>query len=141
MLNRLLFTALSILLGAAVTLSAHADEVVVIVNKDNPNVVDLAYVARIYTGAATRWPDGSPVFALDQPEDSATRASFTAAVIGRSVATVRALWSQNIFAGKGLPPKVVSPDVEMKRIVAANRHAIGYMLASQLDGSVKVVGP
>lgn len=117
-----------------------AEGVVLIVNKDNPNVVDAAYVARIYTGVLKGWPDGTPVFALDQAEDSEARASFYATVIGKSAATMRALWSQNIFAGKGLPPKVVSPDLEMKRLVAANRNAVGYVLASQIDGSVKVIG-
>lgn len=117
-----------------------ADDIVVIVNKDNPNAIDLAYVARIYTGAAMRWPDGSPVFALDQAEESAARAQFAAAVVGRSVPALRGIWSQNIFAGKGLPPKVASPDSAMKRLVAQNRHAIGYVLASQVDDTVKVIG-
>ncbi len=130
------FTVLALLFSAA----ARADDIVVIVNKDNPNAVDLAYVARIYTGAAMRWPDGSPVFALDQAEDSVARAQFASAVVGRSVPALRGIWSQNIFAGKGLPPKVASPDSEMKRLVAQNRHAVGYVLSSQVDDSVRVVG-
>jgi ABC-type phosphate transport system substrate-binding protein len=132
-----IFTVLALLFSAS---ARAADEIVVIVNKDNPNAVDLAYVARIYTGAAMRWPDGSPVFALDQAEDSAARAQFAAAVVGRSVPALRGIWSQNIFAGKGLPPKVATPDTEMKRLVAQNRHAIGYVLSSQVDDSVKVIG-
>jgi ABC-type phosphate transport system substrate-binding protein len=130
------FTVLALLFSA----SARADDIVVIVNKDNPNAVDLAYVARIYTGAAMRWPDGSPVFPLDQAEDSVARAQFASAVVGRSVPALRGIWSQNIFAGKGLPPKVASPDSEMKRLVAQNRHAVGYVLSSQVDDSVRVVG-
>jgi ABC-type phosphate transport system substrate-binding protein len=137
MLNRLILLAALALL---VSLPVRADGIVVIVNKDNPSAVDLAYVARIYTGATMRWPDGSPVFALDQAEDSAARAQFASAVVGRSVPALRGIWSQNIFAGKGLPPRVATPDSEMKRLVAQNRHAIGYVLSSQVDDTVKVIG-
>lgn len=139
MISRLTLTILAVL-ALLLSASARADGIVVIINKDNPSAVDLAYVARIYTGATMRWPDGSPVFALDQAEDSAARAQFAAAVVGRSVPALRGIWSQNIFAGKGLPPKVASPDSEMKRMVAQNRHAIGYVLSSQVDDTVKVVG-
>ncbi len=140
MFSRFAFTLLAALALLFSASARAADEIVVIVNKDNPSAVDLAYVARIYTGATMRWPDGSPVFALDQAEDSAARALFSSAVVGRSVSALRGIWSQNIFAGKGLPPKVASPDSEMKRLVAQNRHAIGYVLSSQVDDTVKVVG-
>ena len=129
------------ILAAAVvcTLAAPAfgEGVVVIVHKDNPHAVDKQYIISLYTGVAKGWPDGSPAFLLDQPEDSEPRALFYSSVLGRSVATMRAIWSQNIFSGKGLPPKVASPDTEMKRIVAANRNAIGYVRASEVDGSVR----
>ena len=58
--------AIIMLLSTIALNAASADQVVVIVNKDNPNHVDRAFVLRIYTGAVKGWPDGSPVFALDQ---------------------------------------------------------------------------
>jgi ABC-type phosphate transport system substrate-binding protein len=123
-------------LGAA----AHADDVVVIVHKDNTSQIDAAYVAQIYTGTLKGWPDGTPVFALDQMEDTPARRQFYTQIVGKSAAAMKAIWSQNIFAGKGLPPKVASPDAEMKRLVATNRNAIGYVLATQADASVRVIG-
>ena len=118
---------------------AQADEVVVIVNKDNVNVVDRAFVQRVYTGAIRGWPDGAPTVPLAQPDDSDANELFCTAVLGKSPATVRAIWSQNIFTGKGLPPKVAATDADMKRVVAGNKNALGYIHASQLDVSVKVV--
>jgi ABC-type phosphate transport system substrate-binding protein len=115
------------------------DEVVVIVNKANSNAVDIDFVRRVYTGSLKGWPDGSPVLAFDQAEDSETRDHFSAAVLRKSSANLKAIWSQNIFTGKALPPRVASPDVEMKRAVAADRHAIGYVRRSQLDDSVKAL--
>ena len=125
--------------GALLLTSAYADDIVVIVNKDNPNQIDRDFVVRVYTGAMKGWPDGSPVFALDLPEDTPERQLFCATVLGKSVANVRAIWSQNIFTGRGLPPKVTTLDAEMKSIVANNRHAIGYIRASQADASVRII--
>jgi ABC-type phosphate transport system substrate-binding protein len=115
------------------------DSIVVIMNRDNSNTVDLAYISKIYSGALKAWPDGSPVFALDLSEENELRGQFSTQVLNRSVANMRAIWSQNIFTGKGFPPKVVSLDTEMKRLVATNRNAVGYIRTSQLDASVKVI--
>lgn len=127
-------------LGLVVGAVAQADEVVVIVHKDNPSQIDAAYVAQIYTGVLKGWPDGTPVFTLDQMEDTPARKLFYIQIVGKSAAAMKAIWSQNIFAGKGLPPKIASPDAEMKRLVASNRNAIGYVLATQVDASVRVIG-
>lgn len=135
--KRLTPTAL-ILAIACTASSAWADEIVVIVHKDNTNVIDRALVQQLYTGAVRGWPDGSPAFVLDQPDGSAGREQFSANVLKRSPANVRAVWAQNIFTGRGLPPKVAADD-EMKRLVASNRSGIGYIRASQVDASVRVV--
>jgi ABC-type phosphate transport system substrate-binding protein len=119
--------------------TSYSDSIVVIMNRDNQNAVDLSYINKIYSGTLKAWPDGSPVFALDHAEDSEMRAIFSQQVLRRSVANMRAIWSQNIFTGKGMPPKVVSVDTEMKRLVATNRNAIGYIRTSQLDPTVKVI--
>ncbi len=83
------------------TSPARADEVVVIVNKDNPHIVDNQYVARLYTGAIKGWPDGSPAFPVDQMEGSDARAVFYATVVGKSQATMRAIWQQTSSAAMG----------------------------------------
>jgi len=130
----------TLLVATILSASASAEEVAVIVNKSNANPVDRALVVKLYTGAARSWPDGSPVFVLDQAEDSLARAEFYAQVIGKSAATMKAIWAQNIFSGRGLPPKLANPDVEMKKLVSANKNAIGYISASAVDDSVKVIG-
>jgi ABC-type phosphate transport system substrate-binding protein len=129
----------ALLLHATCALAAPGEEVVVIAHRDNPNTVSAEFVVRIYTGAIKGWPDGSPVMAFDQPEDAEAREAFCTAVLRKSPANLKAIWSQNIFTGKGLPPKVAGTDEAMKRMVAANPNAIGYIHASQVDGSVKVL--
>ena len=118
---------------------AWAADVVVIVNKANVNAVDKALVVKIYTGQTKNWPDGGPVFPIDQGEDNPIRADFNQSILGKSNGNMKALWAQNIFAGKGLPPKIVDPDAEVKKIVNTNKNAIGYIRSSSVDDSIKVV--
>jgi ABC-type phosphate transport system substrate-binding protein len=129
--------------GAWAALAQHAraapEDFAVIMNKDNPNTVDLAFVQRVYLGAVRNWPDGSPVLPFDQPEPSEVREAFSQGLLQRGVSTVKALWAQNIFTGRGYPPKVLPNDAEVRRIVAANRHALGYIRRNQLDDTVKAV--
>ena len=134
-----LVLAALVLSCSCVCAQPEGDAVVVIINRDNPNVTDRAWLVAIYTGRIKGWPDGTPVFPLEQNLASKSREAFYARFIGRSVANMEAIWAQNIFSGKGLPPKIASADSEMKRIVSTNRNAIGYVRASELDDSVRVL--
>ncbi len=115
-----------------------ADDIVVIVHKDNVQAINLNYVQQLYVGAVRGWPDGTQAFVLDQPDGSPGRELFSFSVLQRSPANVRAIWAQNIFTGRGFPPKVAA-DEQMRRIVAGNRNAIGYIRASEVDASVRVI--
>jgi ABC-type phosphate transport system substrate-binding protein len=44
-----------------------------------------------------------------------------------------------VFTGKGQPPKEMGSTADMKKFVAANPDAIGYIETAAVDGSVKVV--
>ena len=130
-----------LLMTAFTTTLAASEKVVVIVHIDNTNVVNKQMIVKIYTGAVKSWPDGTPVFALDQANNSSARSGFYASVVGKSKVTMRAIWAQNIFSGRGLPPKLAEPDEEMKKLVSSNKNAVGYILSSSVDDSIKVVNP
>lgn len=119
--------------------SVCADGVTIIVNKNNPHPIDRAFLVKIYTGAAKYWPDGSPIFALDQEENGEARNTFYTEKIGKSPATIRTIWAQLIFSGRGLPPKVAKVDEKMKQIVAGNKDAVGYIRSSSVDNTVRVL--
>lgn len=130
------------LAAAALSLSALtvcASELVVIGHKDNANTVDKATIAKLYTGDTRSWPDGGSAVLFDQPEDSTLRGVFYTTVVGRSPAQAKAAWAQLTFSGRATPPKVLDGDAEVKRAVAANRNAIGYIKPSSVDDSVKVL--
>jgi ABC-type phosphate transport system substrate-binding protein len=129
-----LFLTAAVFLGGA----SQAGDFVVIVNKANSVAVDKATVAKIYTGELKSWGDGTPVIAYDLPEDNPARASFSTEVVGKPIPSLKALWAQMIFSGKALPPKAAPSDEEMKKLVAANKGAVGYIKPGSVDDSVKV---
>lgn len=119
--------------------TVYAADIAVIVNKVNTNDVNRAMVQRIYSGDMPAWPGGGSVAAFDLPEDSSVRAAFSSALLGRSVSSLRAQWAAKLFSGRATPPKVAGSDDDVKRAVAGNKNAIGYIKASNADDSVKTV--
>lgn len=89
-------------------------------------------VANIYLGRANE------LKALDLPE-SPTREAFYRKATDRDAAQIKAVWSRVIFTGKGQPPKELPDAAAVKKAVAADPKAIGYIDKSAVDGSVKVV--
>jgi ABC-type phosphate transport system substrate-binding protein len=132
-------SSLAVIALALLATAARAGDFAVIVNKDNSSPVDKEMVAKIYSGDLKSWKDGAPVLAIDLPESNPARASFSTELLGKTVANVKALWAQMIFSGKALPPKQVATDDDVKRLVAANKGAIGYIKAASVDDSVKAV--
>ncbi len=118
---------------------AFAGDVVAIVNKANDNAIDKTLVARIYQGESRTWPNGGSIAAYDLPEDNPERGAFDGEVVGKSQGALKSLWAQNVFTGKALPPKSAQSDDDVKKAVAANKNAIGYVKASSLDDTVKAV--
>ena len=127
------------LLACVASSLAFADGIVVIANKANANPIDKALVAKIYMGESRTWAAGGSIVAYDLPEDNLLREDFDGAIVGKSETSLKALWSQNVFSGKALPPKTAASDDEVKKAVAANKNAIGYIQSRNVDDSVKVV--
>ena len=129
------FLTVSALLACMVP--AYAGDVVAIVNKANDNAIDKTLVSKIYRGESRSWPNGGGIAAYDLPEDNLLREDFDGTFVGKSEKALLALWSQNALTGKALPPKVAASDEEVKKAVAANKNAIGYIQLHSLDDSVK----
>ena len=131
-------------LPAAIALLAlsgalHA-EVVVIVHRSNAVAAMTAdQVAQIYMGASTTFPGGGAAAPIDQPEGSAVRDEFLAKVLEKNSAQFKAVWSRLIFSGKGTRPKTLGSSAEVKKAVAADPAAIGFIEKSAVDDSVRTV--
>jgi len=118
---------------------AHA-EVAVIVHP-SATFADMSEdeISRLFLGKAKNFPNGEPAIPINQDEGSATRDKFNDGVVKKNAAQLKAYWSQLVFTGKGTPPKDVGKDTDVKKLVSSNPNMVGYVDASLVDGSVKVV--
>lgn len=132
--------ALLLLAGVASANDIESSEVVVVVTARSPlESLSQAALSDIFLGRTSRFPDGRPAVPLDLREGSAARAEFYEAYLGRSAAQMKAHWSKIIFTGRGSPPREVADGLEMRRLVAQDPRAIGYLHLSLIDDSVKKV--
>ena len=123
---------------AAVTMASFARsasaETVVIVSQKNP-------ATRMFSEQASQFFLGkSALFTpVDQAEGSPIRADFYRKVADKDAGQVKALWSKLVFTGKATPPKEYASNAEVKKAVAADPKAIGYIDKSAVDDTVKVI--
>jgi len=120
-------------------LSAQA-EFVVIVNPKNPAAsMSADQVSQLFLGRSTSFPGGGTAAPVDQKEGSALRDEFYTKVADKNPGQVKAFWAKQMFSGKGQPPKELASSADVKKAVAADPNAIGYIEKSALDGTVKSV--
>ena len=131
-------------LAAAAALCAGAvgafAQVAVVGNPKSPLATMTAdQVSGIFLGKSNTLPSGGTALPTDLPDSSATRELFYTKVTGKSTAQVKAAWSRLVFSGKATPPKELGSSADVKKFVASNPDAIGYIEKSAVDSSVKVV--
>lgn len=124
-----------LLLGGAIAAAMPASaETVVIVSAKNP-------ATRMFSEQASQFFLGkSTMFTpIDQAEGSTIRNEFYQKVADKDAAQVKALWSKLVFTGKATMPKEYKTSAEVKKAVADDPKAIGYIDKSAVDDSVKVI--
>lgn len=122
-----------------VTASVYA-EVVVIVSAQNPvTSLTAAQTTRIFLGKVNTFPDDSAAVPIDQAEGRAIRDEFYSKVVHKSSSQLTAYWAKVIFTGNGRPPEMLEGDVAVRKAVAKNPNAIGYIDKSTVDRSVRVI--
>ncbi|MDI4634326.1 hypothetical protein J7U46_14810 [Pelomonas sp. V22] len=115
-------------------------QVAVIVSPKSPMTALTAdQAAAIFMGRSTTLPSGATAAPADLPDSSGVREQFYSKAAGKSAAQVKAAWSRLTFSGKATPPKEIPSAAEVKKFVAANPDAIGYIEKSAVDATVKVV--
>jgi ABC-type phosphate transport system substrate-binding protein len=124
---------------AAVPALSHA-EFVVVVNAKNP-VASLTteQAAQIFLGKVGTFPNGEHALPLDQSEGTAIRNEFYDKVANKNPKQLLAFRANMVFSGKGQPPKELASSKDVKKLVADNPNAVGYIEKSAADDSVRIV--
>ncbi|WP_332851854.1 hypothetical protein [Duganella sp. S19_KUP01_CR8] len=112
---------------------AFAAEIVVIVSPKNP-------ATRMFSEQAAQFFLGkSTLFTPIEHTDGPLRNEFYKKVLDKDATQVKAIWSKLVFTGKASAPKELGSSAEVKKAVAADPQAIGYIEKSQVDDTVKVI--
>jgi ABC-type phosphate transport system substrate-binding protein len=135
--NCSLFALLLAMSAAAANARA---EVVVIVSAKSP-VASLTteQTARIFLGKTGSFPDDGEAVPIDQPVGSDIRNEFYARVVHKNSSQLAAYWAKLIFTGDGRPPEILDSDAAVRRAVAKNPNAIGYIDKKAVNKSVRVI--
>jgi subtilisin family serine protease len=120
--------------AAAVTLAtvANAGDVVVVMAA-GANAPSKDVIANVYLGRSTELKP------MDLPESNPARQYFYKKATDRDAAQVKAVWSRITFTGQGKPPKELADAAAVKKAVAADPKAVGYILKADVDTTVKVI--
>jgi len=110
--------------------AANASEIVVIVHPTAASPTR-EQVADAFLGKSLAYTP------IDQAEEAPIRAEFYLKATGRDLAQVKSAWSRIVFTGRGQPPREAIDAAAVKRAVANDPKAIGYIDKSALDASVK----
>ena len=134
-----------LLLGAsAVCISgsseAGAEPIAVIVNKANPSsALGASELRPIFQTSKTSWGGGEDALPLNLPEDNALRHEFDRTVLGLEPERVARYWKDRKIRGGTRAPTQLSNTGAVLKAVAAKAGAVGYVKASEVNATVKVV--
>jgi hypothetical protein len=138
MVVRFLAIAFALTVFAAASLPSHEERVAVIVHPTRRAELSIDDVTQIYLRRKRFWDDGSAIVPLNLPLAVPLRAHFSRIVLHQAESRLADYWNRQYFYGV-LPPATLASTEAVRRYVAADPNAIGYVSASEVDGSVRVV--
>jgi ABC-type phosphate transport system substrate-binding protein len=119
--------------AVAVPMVASAETVVIVSAKNPATRMFSEQASQFFLGKSTMFTP------IDQADGSAIRNDFYKKVTDKDSAQVKAIWSKLVFTGKAQAPKEFKTSAEVKKAVADDPKAIGYVEKSAVDDTVKVI--
>jgi hypothetical protein len=141
-MKALVLIALALFIGFCVSSAANEPgDLAVVANKSIAlESISASDLRLMILGEKAKWPDGKNVVAVETPPESAEKALQLKTVFKMSDAALKRYYMQAAFTGKDIAtPKDVASAAALKQFVARTPGAIGCILASDVDDSVKVL--
>ena len=110
----------------------------VIVHPERRAELSVAELAQIYLRRKQRWEDGDVIVPLNLASGLPHRAQFSQRVLRQTEARLADYWNRRYFDGV-MPPATLASTAAVRRYVAADRRAIGYVPAAEVDATVRVI--
>ena len=136
-MRRLDLSIVFALLAGLAASQAAAGELAVVVHPSRPLTLRVEEISRIYLKQQRFWQNGDPILPINHEARSATRKQFERAVFGSRPGSLADYWNREYFRGV-LPPATLASDEAVRRFVASEPRAIGYLPADLVDDTVHV---
>ena len=117
------------------------ESLVIVVNRSNPvDDLSLAELRRIFLGNRSYWANGRRITLVMRDPGDPERKIIVHDVCGMSEEQLKNHFLHGLFTGEILvSPKILSTPAGVRKFIFNVPGAIGYLRASDLDNSVKVV--
>lgn len=136
--TRLLSIVLVLLILAPTSITGQEGSVAVVVHPERRTKLSTEEIAQIYLRRKRFWDDGAAIVPLNLPSQASLRVQFSQRVLNQTEPRLADYWNRLYFDGI-LPPATLASTEAIRRYVASDPNAIGYIPASEVDGSVRVV--
>jgi ABC-type phosphate transport system substrate-binding protein len=138
MVTRLISIAFVLTVLAPLNTAGQEGRVAVIVHPERHAELSIEEVTQIYLRRKRFWNDGAPIVPLNLPSQAPLREHFSRIVLNQTEARLADYWNRQYFYGI-LPPATLASTEAIRRYVASDPNAIGYIPVSEVDGSVRVI--
>jgi hypothetical protein len=138
MVRNIRFSLMTMLILAAVMTITVEAQISVVVSKSSNQSATQSELKQMFAGVRLTWSGGEKMTIADQ-SDTEVGKTFYDKFIGKSVSQVRTEWTKLVLSGQASAPKKCSNDDAVKKALADNPNAVGYISSSSLDGTVKEI--
>jgi hypothetical protein len=115
-----------------------AARIAVVVHPDRSAPLTVDALMQIYLRRRRFWDDGTAITPLNLAAGTALRDRFTRLVLKQTDARLAEYWNRQYFYGV-LPPTALASTAAIRRYVASDRNAVGYLPVTEVDRTVRVV--
>lgn len=115
-----------------------AETFIVSAKNTNFNIMDNKAAVKLWMGKKKRL-NGQKVVIVDQQEGTIAQIDFYQKVLKKSPKEMKAYWAKLVFMGNSFPPRKLKDDKKVIAWVIAHPNSIGYIDASAIDNSVKIL--
>jgi ABC-type phosphate transport system substrate-binding protein len=124
---------ITVVLAASLMLAAVAQADVVVIGNLAAPTMSKDEVSQFFLGK------NQSMKPVDRSSSDPIKAQFYQKLSGQDLSQVKATWSRLVFTGKASAPKELPDAAAVKKAVAADPKAIGYIDKSEVDSTVKVI--
>ena len=114
------------------------NKISIVVNKANEQKLSESDLKDFFAGAKVNWPQGEKILIADQSTTD-LGAEFYKKFLDKTVNQIKMQWTKLVLSGQASAPIKCETDDAVKKAVAENKNAIGFIATAALDGSVKEI--